>query len=137
MPKVVDVEVRRAELAGAVWSLAAREGVEGLTVRGVAAEAGWSTGALVHYFTGKEELLLFAFETVAARAGERMRSPRRPCAARPRAAVLAEGLPLDAERRSEVRVLVRPAGPGRVAPGAGARPAARLPGVARRGLRGA
>ena len=104
MPKVVDVEARRADLAAAVWSLAAREGVEGLTVREVAAEAGWSTGALVHYFNGKEELLLFAFETVASRAGERMRShadlnPR----ARARA-VLAEGLPLDAERHNEVRV---------------------------------
>jgi AcrR family transcriptional regulator len=48
MPKVVDHEQRRGELAAAVWSLASREGLEAVTVRRVAEEAGWSTGALVH-----------------------------------------------------------------------------------------
>jgi len=106
MPKVVDHEERRAELAAAVWRIASREGVEALTIRAVAAEAGWSTGALVHYFRDKEELLLFAFESVADRTGRRM------LAAAERIddpyellrAQLVEGLPLDAERRAEVRV---------------------------------
>jgi AcrR family transcriptional regulator len=106
VPKVVDHEERRAELARAVWRLAAREGVEALTVRRVAAEGGWSTGALVHYFRDKEELILFAFETTVDRVGRRLR------AAAERAddpldlarALLVEGLPLDAERRAEVRV---------------------------------
>ena len=104
MPKVVDIEERRVELAGAVWSLCAREGVEAVTVRRVAAEAGWSTGALVHYFADKEALLLFAFETVASRAAARMAS-HAGLPGRERArAILAEGLPLNAERRNEVRV---------------------------------
>lgn len=106
MPKIVDHGERRAELAEAVWRLASREGLEALTVRRVAAEAGWSTGALVHYFSDKEELLLFAFETTADRVGRRM------AAAAERLtdplelvrACLLEGLPLDAERRAEVRV---------------------------------
>jgi AcrR family transcriptional regulator len=106
MPKVVDHEERRAELAAAVWSIASREGLEAVTVRRVAEEAGWSTGALVHYFETKEELLLFAFRTVADRVGRRLAQAEERTSeplelAR---AQLVEGLPLDAERRAEVRV---------------------------------
>lgn len=106
MPKVVDHEQRREELAAAVWRLAAHEGLEAVTVRRVADEAGWSTGALVHYFSDKEELLLFAFRTVADRVGRRMAATEARTAdplelAR---AMLAEGLPLDRERQEEVRV---------------------------------
>lgn len=104
MPKVVDPEQRRAELAEAVWRLAAQHGVEAITVRRVAAETGWSTGALVHYFSDKESLLLFAFETVAMRAGARMAGHRDLPPRRRARAVLAEALPLDEERRAEVRV---------------------------------
>jgi AcrR family transcriptional regulator len=72
MPKVVDHEERRTELATAVWRLASREGLEAVTVRRVAEEAGWSTGAVVHYFADKEDLLLFAFSTVADRVRTRL-----------------------------------------------------------------
>ena len=88
MPKIVDHEERRDELAAAVWRLASREGLDALTLRAVAAEAGWSTGALAHYFADKEELLLFAFETVADRVGRRVaaapstRATRSTCRAR-------------------------------------------------------
>jgi AcrR family transcriptional regulator len=106
MPKIVDHEQRREELAAAVWRLASREGLDALTIRGVAAEAGWSTGALHHYFADKEELLLFAFETVAGRVGRRVEAAREASGdplelAR---ALLAIGLPLDDERRDETRV---------------------------------
>jgi TetR/AcrR family transcriptional repressor of bet genes len=106
MPKIVDHEQRRDELAAAVWRLASREGLEAVTTRGVAAEAGWSTGALHHYFADKEELLLFAFQTVADRVGRRVAAARQS-AAEPLALareLLAIGLPLDAERRAETRV---------------------------------
>src|SRR5215218_8024842 len=72
MPKVVDHEERRGELCAAVWRLASRHGLEAVTVRRVAEEAGWSTGAVVHYFSDKEDLLLSAFETVADRVGRRL-----------------------------------------------------------------
>ena len=72
MPKVVDHEERRAELAAAVWRLASSDGLEAVTVRRVAEEAGWSTGAVVHYFADKEELLLLAFSTVADRVRTRL-----------------------------------------------------------------
>ena len=106
MPKIVDHEQRRDELAASVWRLASREGLEAVTTRGVAAEAGWSTGALHHYFADKEELLLFAFQTVADRVGRRVAAARQS-AAEPLALareLLAIGLPLDAERRAETRV---------------------------------
>ena len=106
MPKVVDHEERRAELREAVWRLASRDGLEAVTVRGVANEAGCSTGALVHYFDDKEELLLFAFRTVAERVMRRVAAAEEGTTdplelAR---AMLLEGLPLDRDRQAEVRV---------------------------------
>ena len=106
MPKLVDHEQRREELAAAVWRLASRDGLDAVTIRGVSAEAGWSTGALHHYFSDKEELLLFAFKTVADRVGRRVATARKESGgplelAR---ALLAIGLPLDEERRDETRV---------------------------------
>jgi TetR/AcrR family transcriptional regulator, transcriptional repressor of bet genes len=106
VPKVVDHEQRREELAAAVWRLAARDGLDAVTLRGVAAEAGWSTGALHHYFSDKEELLLFAFKTVADRVGRRVAAARAE-ASEPlelARALLAIGLPLDVERRDETRL---------------------------------
>ncbi len=106
MPKVVDHEERRAELCGAVWRLASREGLEAVTVRRVAEAAGWSTGAVVHYFSDKEDLLLSAFQTVADRVSRRLEKLEEQTnepleLAR---AWLVEGLPLDSDRRAEVRV---------------------------------
>jgi len=72
MPKVVDVEQRRAELAAAVARVIARSGIEGATMRQVAAEAGWTTGTLVHYFTNKRELLQFTLcESLERRRAQR------------------------------------------------------------------
>jgi AcrR family transcriptional regulator len=106
MPKIVDHEQRREELAAAVWRLASREGLEAVTIRAVAAEAGWSTGALHHYFSDKEELLLFAFQTVADRVGRRVALARESATEPLELAreLLAIGLPLDAERRDETKV---------------------------------
>jgi TetR/AcrR family transcriptional regulator, transcriptional repressor of bet genes len=106
MPKVVDHEERRGELRDAVWRLASRDGLEAVTVRAVADEAGCSTGALVHYFADKEDLLLFAFRTVADRVMRRVAAAEEGTTdpvelAR---AMLVEGLPLDRERQAEVRL---------------------------------
>jgi AcrR family transcriptional regulator len=106
MPKVVDHEERRAELCSAVWRLASREGLEAVTVRGVAEEAGWSTGGVVHYFSDKEDLLLSAFQTVADRVSRRLEKAEQGTSAplELARAWLVEGLPLDSDRTEEVRV---------------------------------
>lgn len=102
MPKVVDHEERRRELAEAVWRVILRDGLEGVSVRAVAAEAGWSTGALRHYLVTKEELLASAARLLEERVVARLESGTRGLA--PREAVwaaLCEVLPLDEERRTE------------------------------------
>ena len=106
MPKIVDHEERRSELAAAVWRLASREGVEAITVRRVAAEAGWSTGALVHYFGDKEELIRFAFKLTADRVARRFdaAAARLSDPLELARTMLVEALPLDRERRTEVRL---------------------------------
>lgn len=62
MPKVVDVEGRRAELARAAAEVIARDGISAATMREVAAAAGWTTGTLTHYFPDKGALLRFTLE---------------------------------------------------------------------------
>ena len=72
MPKRVDHEARRQRIADAVCRLAAREGLEGASLRRVAAEAGVSMGQVQHYFTTKDDMLLFAFHTVGDRVERRL-----------------------------------------------------------------
>ena len=60
MPKIVDHDIQRVRFAEATMSLIARHGLEGVTMRAVAAEAGLSYGSLFHYFDSKDELLMHA-----------------------------------------------------------------------------
>jgi AcrR family transcriptional regulator len=105
VPKVVDHEQRRRELGQAVWRVIRRDGVDHASVRTVASEAGWSAGALRHYFATQSELLAFAMRLVVERIEARVAALDR--AADPRQAVeqvLHELLPLDDERRAENEV---------------------------------
>lgn len=105
MPKVVDHEQRRRELAHAVWRVIRRQGIEEASVRAVALEAGWSPGALRHYFRTQSELLAFAMRLVVERIEGRIAAI--DLATDPREAVeqvLHELLPLDDERRAENEV---------------------------------
>jgi len=60
LPKQVNAEDRRAELAAATRRVILRQGLEGTTLREVASEAGWSIGVLAHYFDTKDELLRYS-----------------------------------------------------------------------------
>ena len=60
MPKIVDHEAQRVKFAEAAMRLIARHGIEGVTMRAVAAEAGLSYGSLFHYFDSKDNLLMHA-----------------------------------------------------------------------------
>lgn len=67
MPKKVDHDARRGELAAAVLAVIERDGMDGATIRGVAAEAGWTRGVIAHYFDSRDDLLLFAYREGLAR----------------------------------------------------------------------
>jgi AcrR family transcriptional regulator len=108
MPKRVDHDERRRQIADALLRSAATRGLHATGMREVAAEAGVSLRLVQYYFGTKEELLLFATQQLATqfsdRAMTRIRQSRRGDGpARPRdiiAAILAEGLPADDERRT-------------------------------------
>jgi AcrR family transcriptional regulator len=60
MPKVVDHEHRRQEVAAAAWRTIVKHGLDGTTTRLIASESGYSNGVLAHYFESKDEILLEA-----------------------------------------------------------------------------
>jgi len=57
LPKIVDHEARRQDFIEAAYATIVEQGLDNTTVRGVAKKAGYTTGALVHYFKDKDELI--------------------------------------------------------------------------------
>lgn len=109
MPRKVDHQLRRRQIAEALWRVTGRDGLEAVSLRKVAAEAGVSMGMVQHYFTTKDEMLQFAFDAVSERVAERIgrRAADLPDPEDPRGLVrtlLIEMLPLDPERRLEAQV---------------------------------
>lgn len=87
-----------------------RNGVAGATVRAVAAEAGWSTGALRYYFANLDELRGYAANVAWDRIRRRIESritardassPEDVPMIEAAAQVVEEIIPLDDERREE------------------------------------
>lgn len=72
MPKIVDHDRQRETFAEAAMRLIARNGLEGVTMRAVAAEAGLSYGSLFHYFDSKEALLMHAVRMTIGRQTRRV-----------------------------------------------------------------
>ena len=107
MPKEVDHQARRRELADAACRVIGRHGLAGATLAQVAEESGWSIGSIRYYFPSKDELLASALWRVGERIDERIR--RRTAGgmslADLRTAAL-ELLPLDTTRREESQVLL-------------------------------
>lgn len=97
MPKIVDHDERRRSLIEATWRVIAREGIASATTRGVAREAGCSTGVLAHYFADKAELMASAMLAAHAEVHARL-DPELTGVASVRQYML-ECLPLDERRR--------------------------------------
>ncbi|MEU8545417.1 TetR/AcrR family transcriptional regulator [Streptomyces roseoverticillatus] len=74
MPRRVDHEERRRAIAEALWRIACARGLDGASLRDVAAEAGISLGQLQHYFSSKDEMLVFALKYLGGLAEERIRA---------------------------------------------------------------
>ncbi|QGK69348.1 TetR family transcriptional regulator [Allosaccharopolyspora coralli] len=72
MPKQVDHEGRRAALAEAARRLLRHDGLEAVTMRQVATEAGVSLGQVQYYVAGKDELVRFALDRVSAQVEARL-----------------------------------------------------------------
>ncbi len=72
MPRKVDHAARREAFLEAAGRCIRRDGFAGLTVRAVAREAGFTTGALVHYVESIDALLADAFEFAGRRTRARM-----------------------------------------------------------------
>ncbi len=105
MPRLIDLDTRRHEIASATWALIQREGLDAVSVRSVAREAGLSAGSLRHVFSTQAELLAFVMGALGERLGERL-AALEPAATPLDAAadVLSQIMPLDAERRLEAEV---------------------------------
>ncbi|MCZ6853143.1 MAG: TetR family transcriptional regulator C-terminal domain-containing protein [Gammaproteobacteria bacterium] len=108
MPKQVDHAARRRELVEASWDVIARDGIEGITLRKVAAAADCTTGRIAHYFSGRDELILSALRAAHTRAGKRMVEIANtdPNAVERLRRVIREALPLDAKRLQEWKVWI-------------------------------
>ncbi|AYV32569.1 HTH-type transcriptional repressor KstR (plasmid) [Streptomyces sp. ADI95-16] len=74
MPRQVDHADRRRRIADAVCELADERGLEGVTLRDVAARAEVSMGAVQRCFRTKEEMLVFALGHIGERIGARVRA---------------------------------------------------------------
>lgn len=71
-------ELRRARIARITLGVIAREGLEAASIRRIAAEVGYSTAVVTHYFANKQDLLL----SVMALLGEQNRARFDECAGR-------------------------------------------------------
>lgn len=108
MPKRVDHDERRRQIAAAVWRIAADQGLDAVSMRDVAAEAGVSLRLVQYYFETKHNLLVLALRYLNERSEQRAIAR---IAATPAAStrvvlreVLMEFLPLDDEHRDTLRV---------------------------------
>ncbi|HEY2177572.1 MAG TPA: helix-turn-helix domain-containing protein, partial [Caulobacteraceae bacterium] len=72
MARRTDHNEKREAFAAAALRVIMRAGVGGLTVREVAKEAGFTTGALTHYFRSKDQVLIEASEYSAKLVRPRM-----------------------------------------------------------------
>lgn len=98
MPRQVDHDARREEVATIAADLIAERGLEQVSLRDVAAAAGYSTTIVTHYFASKRELLRHAYRSAVHRTEQRVAAiaPDSP----DRLLALCEAvLPLDDERR--------------------------------------
>ncbi|WP_299038949.1 TetR/AcrR family transcriptional regulator [uncultured Pseudokineococcus sp.] len=82
MPPSTDHDARRRAIAHAVWATVSEHGIEGTTMRRVAAAGSISVGRIQHYFPSREEMLRFSCRamvdlaaTTSAPAGDASSAP--------------------------------------------------------------
>lgn len=107
MPKKVDHQKRKIQIAETTWKVIVEEGLEQATVRKIAQASDLSVGAVRHYFASQSELLHFSMELVSERVIQRAKERKFSKEQNPLEFV-AEGiyevLPIDEERKIEMEV---------------------------------
>lgn len=74
MPRIVDHDARRKEVARAARGLILEQGLEKVTVREIASRVGYSTAVVSHYFHNKKELMFLVFRETQIRAEQRFQT---------------------------------------------------------------
>ncbi len=100
MPKIVDHELRREEIALVACRVVARHGFEQATIVRIAREAGYTTGMVAHYFDTKQDIVIAALRLILRRIEERL-TPSEGDGPAELLTVLTESLPVDETRYNE------------------------------------
>jgi AcrR family transcriptional regulator len=100
MPKIVDHDKRRDEIALVACRVVAQYGFDQATIVRIAREAGYTTGMVAHYFDTKRDIIIAALRLILRRVEERL--TRGGAGAQPElVSVLTEALPVDETRYTE------------------------------------
>jgi len=97
MPKIVDHDQRRDQIALVACRVVAEKGFDQATIVRIAREAGYTTGMVAHYFDTKQDIIIAALRLILRRIEERLTrsSGEGPAEL---LTVLSEALPVDEER---------------------------------------
>jgi AcrR family transcriptional regulator len=107
LPKLVDHKARRKDFIEAAYQMLSEQGLAQTTVRNVAKKAGYTTGALVHYFKDKDDLIRHALEANGESVRARMVAAQESLQGRAAlVGVLREALPVTKTSRSSWRIWV-------------------------------
>jgi TetR/AcrR family transcriptional regulator, transcriptional repressor of bet genes len=100
MPKIVDHDQRRDEIALVACRVVAENGFDQATIVRIAREAGYTTGMVAHYFDTKQDIIIAALRLILRRIEERL---TRPSGGAPAdlLTLLSEAMPLDEQRHIE------------------------------------
>jgi len=100
MPKIVDHEQRRDQIALVACRVVAENGFDQATIVRIAREAGYTTGMVAHYFDTKQDIIIAALRLILRRIEERLTKPSGNAQA-DLLTVLSEALPIDEQRYIE------------------------------------
>ena len=99
MPKIVDHDERRDQIALVACGVVAQHGFEQATIVRIAREAGYTTGMVAHYFDTKQDIIVAALRLILQRIEERLTptEQHKPDLL----TLLTEALPVDETRYTE------------------------------------
>jgi AcrR family transcriptional regulator len=104
MPKQVDYDQRRRQVIEAVYALADKHGLEGVTLRDVAQHAGVSMGAIQRCFRTKDEMLTLALTHISEEFTAKVRAVAAESSPSALAQVAVDLALLGTEQRPEAQV---------------------------------